>query len=540
MKNKLSIAVTVLALASLFVTGCQKGDLLSNPNAATEATPIPVSLILNHLTANFIRGEETPFGGDQNGANNAYKTTQMQVANYSKYWGNNEYGWSYSGHSYEILKYAIQLEKQASAQFGNTTNKYYALAKFFRAYSAIWLSQRVGDIPMTQAGDPIAYPTPAFDTQKDVYKNSLTLLEDANTMFAALNNASTNNLAFDGGDIFNLSNLQWQKLINTYKLRLLISLSKRADDNADLNIKAQFNAMVTNPAKYPVMTANADNMVYKFNSTNQYPNFQLGNTSYNNFMNVSKTVLDITTANKDPRTYLMATPAPKLIAGGKTIGDFTAYVGADPKLSLSALQTSSDGGNLSYFNALRYFGSNTGAAAEPFIFIGYPELCFNIAEGINRGWAAGLTATDAKAWYDKGIAASFSNFGLNVSTNSTVAISNLAVSSQGNVVTDNATFLANVAYNTGSSTAALTQILQQKFVAFFLNSGFEAFYNYRRTGIPAFSDNGPGIGTTNSLLPKRWLYTLEEINYNNANYKTSIGSQYGGADDINGLMWLVK
>jgi len=59
------------------------------------------------------------------------------------------------------------------------------------------------------------------------------------------------------------------------------------------------------------------------------------------------------------------------------------------------------------------------------------------------------------------------------------------------VTTDNATFLTNVAYNVASSSTALTQILQQKYVAFFMNSGWEAFYNYRRTGVPVFSQAGP-------------------------------------------------
>jgi len=533
MKIKILIAAGAVALASQCFTSCQKGDLLSNPNAATESTAIPVSLIMNHLTANLIRTEEMPFGGD------IYKYDQMHVSNYFKYWGNNEYSWTYTGHSYDILKYAIQLENQAQAQLGNTTNKYFAIAKFFRAYSAVWMSQRVGDIPMTQAGN-IAYPTPVFDAQKDVYKNALALLDTANTLMTTINSVATNqNAAFDGGDIFGLSNLQWQKLFNTYKLRVLVSLSKRANDAADLDVKGQFAAIVANPAKYPVMTANSDNMVYKFNATNQTPLYQYGSNSYNNFMNVSKTVLDITTANKDPRTYLMATPAPKQIASGKSIGDFSAYVGADPKLSLSDLQTASDGGNLSFFNALRYFGSNTGASEEPFIFIGYPEMCFNIAEGINRGWG-GLTPADAKAWYDKGIAASFANFGLNVNANSTVTISNLAISSQGTVTTDNATFLANVAYDVTSASNALTQILQQKYVAFYLNSGLEAFLNYRRTGVPAFSQDGPGIGTVNSKIPKRWLYPLDEINNNVTNYQSSIQAQFGGSDDVFKEMWLIK
>ncbi|MEJ0102964.1 MAG: hypothetical protein WDO19_10560 [Bacteroidota bacterium] len=66
------------------------------------------------------------------------------------------------------------------------------------------------------------------------------MLDTANTILGGLPAANT-----VAGDIFGLTNLQWRKVVNTYKLRVLISLSKRADDNADLNIKSQFAAMLT-------------------------------------------------------------------------------------------------------------------------------------------------------------------------------------------------------------------------------------------------------------------------------------------------------
>jgi hypothetical protein len=527
MKKMKNIKVKMIAaslLLMLSVSSCQKGNLAANPNAGNANAIVPVSLIVNHITATFIRNDEMPFG-------DGYKADQFQVSNYAKYWGTNEYSWSYTAHSYEILKYAVQLEIQAQSQVG-ANSKYAAMAKFFRAYAAIWLSQRVGDIPMSQAGNP-AYATPVFDSQKDVYKNSLKLLEDANTIMNAT--IGTNqNVVFDGGDIFGLTNLQWQKLINTYRLRILINLSKRADDNADLNVKTQFATIVNNPATNPVMTANSDNMVYKFVASNQYPPFQQGSNSYNEFMNVSKTVLDITTANKDPRTFLMATP----VTTTANIGSFTNYVGADPGTALATLQNTP--GNYSRFNGARYFGSNLGTTAEPFIFIGYPEMCFNIAEAVNRGWIPALAATDAKSWYDKGVAASFSNFGLNISTNTNVTISDLAGKSLGTVTTDNAAFQANIAFNVANPATALTQILQQKYVAFFMNSGWEAFMNARRTGVPAFSEGGVGIGTIGGKIPRRWLYPLDEINANNANYKAAIASQYGGTDVVTADTWLTK
>lgn len=522
MKN-ITIKIISAWLLIVSVASCQKGELSSNPNAGNANSVVPVSLILNHLTATFIRSEEMPFG-------DANKFNQFQISNYAKYWGTNEYTWSYSAHSYEILKYAIQLETQAQAQVG-ANSKYLAVAKFFRAYSAIWLAQRVGDIPMTQAGDP-QYLTPKFDTQKDVYKNSLRLLDEANAIMTTKTSAIGSTI-FDTGDIFGFTNLQWQKLINTYKLRTLIALSKRADDNADLNIKTQFATMIDNATTYPIMTANSDNMVYKFVASNQYPPFANGNNSYNNFQNVGKPVLDLTTANKDPRTYLMATPVTTT-----NLASFSNYIGADPGTALATLQNTA--ANYSSFNGARYFGSNLGTTVEPFIFIGYPELCFNIAEGINRGWAPAHPATDAKTWYDKGIASSFSNFGLNVNTNSTLSISDVGGKSLGTVTTDNATFLANVAYNVASPATALTQILQQKYVAFFMNSGWEAFMNHRRTGLPVFSEGGVGIGTVGGKIPHRWLYPLDEINANNANYQAAVTAQFGGAEDVFKDTWLTK
>jgi hypothetical protein len=535
MKIKLLYTISIVAVLTMAITSCQKGDLSLNPNAASAGSVLPISLIVNNVTANLILPEELPFG---NGS--VYKYNQYQVSNYSKYWGDNTYGWSYSSDSYQILKYAIALEGQAKTQLGTTNNKYFAISKFLRAYSAVWLSQRVGDIPMSQAGDPNNI-TPVFDAQKTVYKNVLALLDTANTIMGSINSVAANqNAIFDGGDIFGLTNLQWQKLINTYKLRVLISLSKRADDNADLGIKTQFAAIVTNPTTYPIMTSNSDNMVYKFTASNLYPNWALGNNAYNNFQNVGETILSITRNNADPRTFLMACPI-----GGGAINSFASYVGGVSSTALSLLQSQGSTNVISAFNGQRYFAnsfvsSTTINTYEPFVFIGYSELCFNIAEGINRGWAPTLTAADAATYYNNGISASFKNFGLSTTANTTVNVSNVAGASLGTVTTDNATFLTKTAYNTGTQATALKQILEQKYVALFMNSGYEAFMNARRTGVPTFSANGAGTGTASGAIPKRWLYPLSEINYNNANYKTALTNQFSGADDVNLDTWLTK
>src|SRR5437016_3559620 len=79
--------------------------------------------------------------------------------------------------------------------------------------------------------------TPAYNSQHDVYKSCLAMLDTANTLIANLIAAQpglSGTKVDAAGDIFGLTYQQWRKVINTYKLRILISLSKRADDNADL------------------------------------------------------------------------------------------------------------------------------------------------------------------------------------------------------------------------------------------------------------------------------------------------------------------
>jgi len=542
MKIKSMIASGLLLLSIAAInSGCKKDGLENNPNIASASSTVPVSLILNHITSTIIKSSsvvsnsEEPWG-------NVYRLGQYYVSNYSYYWGSNFYNWSNSDNSYDLLKYAVKLEEQAQKQFGNTNNVYFAVSKFVRAYSAVWLAQRVGDIPMSKAGDPTNL-TPTYDSQKEVFKNALKLLDEANSIFSGKISPVNANAKLDAaGDIFSLTNLQWQKLINTYRLRLLISLSKRSTDNADLNVQAQFANIVNNPVAFPIMTSNADNVKYVYNAaTNQYPIIRTGNVSYNNYTNIAKTYLDITTANLDPRTFIAATPAPiqiKSVANGgigKSINDFTAYVGADNNASQSIILSDASSGKYSFANYNRYYTSASGQNCEPFLFMSYSELCFNVAEGINRGWAAGNTAS----WYNNGNNASLSLYGL--SNGQSFTIGDLAGVTLGTVTINTTQFLTNpnVVY-AGDNATGLTQILQQKYVSMFNNSGWEAFYNWRRTGVPAFSQGGVGIGTTGNLIPRRWQYPQSEIDYNPSNYRAAIQSQFGGADDVTKDTWLTK
>lgn len=167
-------------------------------------------------------------------------------------------------------------------------------------------------------------------------------------------------------------------------------------------------------------------------------------------------------------------------------------------------------------------------------------MCFSIAEAINRGWISGASAT----WYTNGINASLALYGI---TDGKALIINYPVkvgtNAQGNVwgtvTADVATFLTTVKYK-GDNADGLAQILTQKYVALNNNSGWEGYYNYRRTGIPAFAQGGVGIGTPNNLIPRRFLYPQNEVTYNAANNQAAVSSQFGGTDDISKDTWLTK
>ena len=85
---------------------------------------------------------------------------------------------------------------------------------------------------------------------------------------------------------------------------------------------------------------------------------------------------------------------------------------------------------------------------------------------------------------------------------------------------------------------AINQIVLQKYIAMFENSGYEAYYNWRRIGVPAFQ-SGSGVGN-NGVIPKRWAYPVSEQTQNATNWKAALSNQSFSADDLNQTVWLIK
>ncbi|MFN0216841.1 MAG: SusD/RagB family nutrient-binding outer membrane lipoprotein [Saprospiraceae bacterium] len=499
MKNiKFLLSFFLLVLAA---NSCQKFDELeADPN---KSTTVPPSLVLRSVLVDMYNA---PWSDEQ-------RWNQYWCSNYN-YYDNNEYWTGSASLRFTTLKNVQKMEEEAARIGLPSVNAYSALGKFFRAYFYYDMTMKVGDLPLTQALLGSENTAPAYDSQKDIFKQILVWLEEANTDLAARIVAADNTLA---GDIYFNGNLsKWQKTVNALKLRVLIQLSKREATDADLNLKQEFAKIIGDPVKYPLMESNDDNLQYLFNNvTEKYP-FNPDNFGfYADRYNTSATYVSTLASLKDPRVFAVAEPAAAQLAAGFTAADFEAYVGAPSDEGLDEMATKVQGGIYSRISKARYFSNYQ---AEPSIQIGYPEMCFSIAEGINRAWGAG----DAKAWYDKGITASM-NFYEITDASAITAYLNRPES----------------AYK-GNNADGLTQILVQKYLALSQHSGLEGYYNWRRTNTPFFYQGGPGTGNS-GVIPNRFQYPTSERDNNTVNYNAALTRQFGTQiDNINDKLWIVK
>jgi hypothetical protein len=506
---------SLIALVLMVMVGCRDFDEIG-VNANRPAS-VPPSLVLRGVLNDIT---EEPWSLD-------HRRNQFWSCNYG-YYGNNEY-WTNANFNYLTLKNVMKMEEEA-AKSGSTATPYHALGKYFRAHFFVRMTQRVGDVPMDEALKGLDVVTPLFNTQKQVYIQVLTWLDEANDDLQAL--IAVNDLSLQG-DIYYQGDLRkWQRAINSFKIRVLISLSKKEND-ADLNVKARFAAMLANPSEFPLMASNADNMHYVYNGTTELYPTNPGNRGFDKGRyNMTATYVKSLTDLSDPRVFVVANPAKKKITDGLLPTNFAAYVGAPAGESLDDMTVKAGNGEYSFANQKRYY--STFAGFEPGVQLAYWEQCFNIAEGINRGWATG----NAQTYYNNGITASMAFYG--ITEGADIAIYEPDNDTQIGTAVDVsvAAYLAQpaVAY-LGNTANGLNQILLQKYLAFFQNSGQEAFFNFRRTGVPTFH-TGPGTGNS-GVIPKRWLYPTSENLYNNTNLMSALQNQFGSqVDDVDNELWI--
>ncbi|HYG19313.1 MAG TPA: SusD/RagB family nutrient-binding outer membrane lipoprotein [Ohtaekwangia sp.] len=507
-----------ISLSLLFVFllwGCKDfEDLEQNQNRPNTAPP---SLILNGVLNDLY---ERPWSLE-------HRHNQYWCCNYN-YYGTNEY-WASATLNFMTLKNIVKMEEEALRTGVPEMNPYSAIGKFLKSYFYVRMSQRVGDLPLTEALQGLENEAPVYTPQKDIYLQVLTWLDQSNDELSALIQSGDRTLA---GDLYFSNDLtKWQKAVNTFRLRVLMSLSKKESD-PELNVVNRFRQVVENPETYPLMEGLDDNMQYVYNGTsNLYPT-NPGNRGFDKGRyNMAQTFVKSLTDLNDPRVFVTCNPAKARLNDGIAPDDFDAYAGAPSGEALDDMTFKAGNGEYSFANQKRYYG--TLAGPEPALQLGYAELCFTLAEAINRGWIAG----NAAEHYENGIRASMDFLGIEEGTSISITESdNDELLGMVTVSVNDYLAQPEVQY-AGDNEAGLEQIITQKYLSFFQNSGQEAYFNYRRTGYPSFH-SGPGTGN-GGQIPKRWQYPVTEVTNNTVNYNAALQRQFGAAiDDLDSELWI--
>ncbi|WP_439487445.1 SusD/RagB family nutrient-binding outer membrane lipoprotein [Algoriphagus sp.] len=483
---KLVSKIYLLGMLGFSLASCESfEDLQLDPNRPVQAEP---SLILTQI-------ETDAFSSVSLGA--ALASRQLIYTNSVS--ENQYYGWQRASFDdYNQLRQVSKLFEEAERK---DNDSYRAIAFFFRAYYLVELTNVFGDIPASEAvlGSEGNF-TPVYDSQEQVFQTILADLDQANQLMGPDSGEVLGDLIY-GGDY-----LKWKRLINSFHLRVLMSLSLRENDS-DLDVKGKFNSIFSNPAQYPVMESNADNgaLAYVDIEGNRYPTFNSNELRTAYYM--EKSFVDRLKNLNDPRLFVFADKE----INGRNLpdSDLSAYSGlggADPLSTNTNLLLEGIGSPIDS----RY---HSDPINQPSLLMGYAELEFTLAEASVRQWIS----SSAEEHYKNAIIGSMLFNGI--------------------TLTEAEQYLSQQSVELGNSNP-IEKILTEKHTAFFMNSGWEPFYNQRRTGIPVFSLSDEIINSGG--VPKRWMYPQSEIQLNLENLNQALDRQFGGEDDINAMPWIIR
>ena len=379
-----------------------------------------------------------------------------------------------------------------SIQTNPATNEAYnAVADIMKAYLFSQLTDMWGDVPYSEAlAAKSGVYNPAYDTQEKIYLDpEIGILALLKKSAATLKTTGT---SIQGDMMFNNNLEKWRRFANSLRVRYILRISKRLTDFSELQALVDENDL---------MLSNADNAVvpYLSSAPNQWPMSQSALGLYQEHR-MTITVDSVLKAWDDPRQLVLYKPTQKSVTDGNP-----EFKGLQNGLNRETIN--GRGINL---NDISLFGAifrdiPDGVDGQ---FMQYSELQFALAEAVERGYING----DAKAYYEKGIAASFDYYDTTIPAGYFER--------------------PNVALN---GTDDLTKILTQKWLSL-ISNGHEAWFNIRRTGIPALT---PGPDNLNDeKYPVRYLYPESEQAVNNENYQAA-ASRMGG-DNINSKVWWEK
>ena len=408
----------------------------------------------------------------------AQLTAKINFTDFDRYlWGTNSDLWETLYGNLRDVNNILEIAEETA------NPNYTATALILRAWMFSILTDNWGDVPYSEATrakvDGIIQPV--YDEQEQIYNGILADLEEANSIIQLSGNPIGGDLLYDG------NMLKWKKLANSLRIRALMRISKKRE------VGSAIQSIIDSQ---PVFESNLDNAVMEYlpAQPNTWPVHTYRVGSFDEYR-LSLTIEGVLKGLDDPRLFNWFRPTdnpdddPELLAGmpnGLSENNASNYNGG--------------ASNVSRCGPILYEEPNAVDA----IIMQYAELQFILAEAAQKGWISG----SAQEYYENGVRASFNYWGV--------------------LMPDDYLTRDGVTYD-----GDLETIMTQKWLASFL-VGYEAWYDYRRTGLPSFIIPGPD-NVNNDQVPVRFFYPGDQQTLNPVNYEAAVARQ--GPDDINTKVW---
>jgi len=403
----------------------------------------------------------------------------------------------------QALKTNAEIIRQTGPEGTNPSwTNLHNMAQVMYILSMHVMTDLYGNVPYTEGNKGIeGIFFPQYDTQEFIYKDMLAKLETAaNTIGTGPDEVGGADLYF-GGDFD-----KWKKFTNSLMLRLAMRIS-----NVDPGTAQSFAQKAIAGG---VMESNEDMVFLKMTSgPSQWFNQNgisraLIPDDWGAASVLSKTLIDFLRDNNDPRLLIYS--------GG--IGPWEGPFETDPAAqqgmpngydaeSIKEYEGTTE--TVDQFATYSRMNKLLLDVDDPFIFMTYAEVEFLLAEASLKGWNSG----DATAHYNAGVRGAMQQW----------------VIFDPSFVVDDAVVDAYLAANPFDGTEAM--IGQQHWAANFMQ-WYEAYSNWRRTGLPALTPtNFPG-NISNGQIFRRLQYYTNEV-ANNPNVQT------GGTlpDDYTTRIW---
>ncbi|MEA5138711.1 SusD/RagB family nutrient-binding outer membrane lipoprotein [Arcicella rigui] len=499
--KKITLYISLIVACS-FLGSCDKGFDELNTNKVNPTSLNPV-YELNNATlrtsftwqsviyeAAIVQQIVSPYLGVNAGGNVNQNNTSVTGVNWQRYYR-------------EVNKHLVDVIAKTKGD-ANRSNLY-NMARIWKAYTFMILTDSYGDVPYSEAGLGYLQGTvfPKYDAQQAIYTDILKELDEASAALDANKTKEVSDVIY-AGDI-----TKWKRLGYSLLLRAAMRLTKVDANTAQNYVKKAFAG--------GVMQSNADNCLLRHSPayTNEV-GVQLNGSERANFY-LHATLVDYLKNANDPRLGIIALKYnTKAQSATDNTKDPAKQIGIPAGYDQSSIaKTPNYPGEIELYSQVDRI--KVAKSDAPCFFVTFGQTQLLLAEAAQRGWISG----NVSDYYKAGVKGHIQQF---IEHDASLSVSD-------------ATIDAYFTANPFNASKALEQINTQYWLASFMNSP-EAFANFRRSGFPALTPNPyPGKEIQGNFI-NRLSYPVDEISVNKANLDAAVARQ--GADNLDTKVWWHK